>query len=162
MTSGSDDIAAPRRRFAAMSKRQAVVPVPFPPGHILVPRWRQSREASGWRLVGADLSLPGGIPYGSLWYRNATNRQIRIGVRWDAEREVPQCTYLHPTKGLPATDRDAFDVAAVELDAQARITALQAINAFLFAQIATRDTEDAILDAAGLGLVRIDDDPAPA
>lgn len=103
--------------------------------------------------------MPGGRPYGSLWYvRLNDGFQVRIGVRWDTTREVSQCTYLHPTKGEPATDRDHIDAEAIELDAQARITALQAINASLFTRIAPRNTEDAILDAAGLGLRRLDDE----
>jgi hypothetical protein len=60
------------------------------------------------------------------------------------------------------TDRDAVDADLLELDAQARLTALQSINAYIGAQILDRPGEDAVLKAAGLGLERIDDDPEPS
>jgi hypothetical protein len=153
---------APQMMFTTLAKHEALVPVPFGSRWFKVPRWNASHEAAGWDLRGADIQMPGGRPWRSLWYvRRADGREVRVGVRWDVEKEVVETRYLHPTKSEFGKDRDAVHADRLELDAQARMTALQSINAFIGAQVLNLDGETAVLDAAGLGLTRIDGDPEP-
>ncbi|WP_413602737.1 hypothetical protein [Curtobacterium sp. Curtsp57] len=150
---------AQRKMFTALAKHEALVPVPFGSGWFKVPRWNATHEATGWELRGADIQLPGGRPWGSLWYvRRADGREVRVGVRWDVENEVVETLYLHRTKPESGKDRDEVDADRLELDAQARMTALQSINAFIGAQVLNLEGETAVLDAAGLGLKRLLDD----
>jgi hypothetical protein len=154
---------ARRTKYTVLARHEALVPVQFGSGWLKVPRWNASHGAAGWELRGADIQMPGGRPWGSLWYvRTADGRRVRVGVRWDVERETVECRYLHPTESTLGTDRDAVNADRLELDAQARLTALQSINAYIGAQILSRTGEDAVLEAAGLGLERIDDDPEPS
>jgi hypothetical protein len=156
--------AGQRSLFTTVSRSQKLVHLPFAPGWIRVSRWNDTHEAKGFELIGADLSMPGGRPYGYLWYRRHSDlRDIRIGVRWDVDRELPECRYLDRKKGLPGKDREAADADRLELDALARITALMSLNAHIGTLVATPSMEDALLDAAGLGLPRVDrEEPAPA
>jgi len=164
MTDSTPDTNGPSQQmFTALAKHEALVPVPFGTGWFKVPRWNTSHEAVGWELRGADIQMPGGRPWGSLWYvRRVDGREVRIGVRWDVEREVVETLYLHLTKAELGTDRDAVDADRLEIDAQARMTALQSINAFIGAQVLNLDGETAVLDAAGLGLERVWDVEATA
>jgi hypothetical protein len=45
-------------------------------------------------------------------------------VRWDVEREVAACPYLHPTESALDTDGDKVEAGLLKLDAQARSTEL--------------------------------------
>ncbi len=67
---------------------------------------------------------------------------------------------LHPSKPELTSDCTAEEVAAVVLDARSRIGTLVAVNAQIGSFVATEESENAILDAAGLGLEWLsEDDP---
>jgi hypothetical protein len=149
--------AAGRKRYIAVPEGTLFVDVPVPPWQLPIPQWNSTHQAPGWELVGADLQMPGGRPQGYFVYQRARDsRRQRVGVRWDVERELPETMCLHETKGEPAKNRERIDADILELDALARATALMSINSFIGANVVTLDGENTILQAAGLGIPRVD------
>lgn len=130
-------------------------------GALTVQRWDPAYAAAGWTLYGADLTLDMGHPFGSMFYRNdADGRVLRIGVKWHPPVQQLEFPALHPSKPELTSDCTEAEVAAVVLDARSRIGALVAVNAQIGSFIATEESENAILDASGLGLERLsEDDP---
>ncbi|WJY00851.1 hypothetical protein [Curtobacterium sp. 458] len=130
-------------------------------GALVVQRWDSTHAAAGWTLYGADLTLDQGHPFGSMFYRNdADNRVLRVGVKWHPPVQQLEFPALHPSKPELTSDCTADEVAAVVLDARSRIGTLVAVNAQIGSFVATTESEDAILDASGLGLERLsEDDP---
>lgn len=130
-------------------------------GALTVPRWDPSYAANGWTLYGADLTLDLGHPFGSMFYRNdADGRVLRVGVKWHPPVQQLEFPALHPSKPELTSDCTAEEVAAVVLDARSRIGTLVAVNAQIGSFVATEESENAILDASGLGLERLsEDDP---
>ena len=130
-------------------------------GALTVRRWDPTFAVSGWRLYGADLTLDMGHPFGSLFYRNDIDgRVLRVGVKWHPPAHQLEFPALHPSKPELTSDCTDEEVAAVVLDARSRIGALVAVNAQIGSFVATEESENAILDASGLGLERlIEDDP---
>ncbi|WFR67722.1 hypothetical protein P9139_04520 [Curtobacterium flaccumfaciens] len=102
-----------------------------------------------------------GHPFGSMFYRNdADGRVLRIGVQWHPPVQQLEFPALHPSKPELTSDCTDAEVAAVVLDARSRIGTLVAVNAHLGSFVATEESENAILDASGLGLERLsEDDP---
>ncbi|PYY31481.1 hypothetical protein, partial [Curtobacterium sp. MCBD17_030] len=117
--------------------------------------------ATGWTLYGADLTLDMGHPFGSMFYRNDEDgRVLRVGVKWHPRVQQLEFPALHPSKPELTSDCTDEEVAAVVLDARSRIGTLVAINAQIGSFVATEESENAILDASGLGLERLsEDDP---
>jgi hypothetical protein len=141
----------------AVEKGTLFVDVPVPPWKLPIPQWNTTRQAPGWELTGANLQMPGGRPHGYfVYHRTADHRMQRVGIRWDVDHELPDTACLHESKGEPLGDRRSIDADALELDALARATALMSINAFIGANVVTLDGENTILEAAGLGIPRID------
>ena len=130
-------------------------------GALTVQRWDPAYAADGWTLYGADLSLDMGHPFGSLFYRNAADgRVLRVGVKWHPPVQRLEFPALHPFEPELTSDCTAEEVAAVVLDARSRIGTLVAVNAQIGSFVATEESENAILDASGLGLERLsEDDP---
>ncbi|MDN3477961.1 hypothetical protein [Curtobacterium sp. APC 4022] len=130
-------------------------------GALTVQRWDPAYAASGWTLYGADLTLDMGHPFGSMFYRNdADGRVLRVGVKWHPPVQQLEFPALHPSKPELTSDCTAEEVAAVVLDARSRIGTLVAVNAQIGSFVATSESENAILDASGLGLERLaEDDP---
>lgn len=130
-------------------------------GALTVQRWDPSYAADGWTLYGADLTLDQGHPFGSMFYRNNTDgRVLRVGVKWHPPVQQLEFPALHPSKPELTSDCSDEEVAAVALDARSRIGTLVAINAQIGSFVATEESENAILDASGLGLERLsEDDP---
>ncbi|WP_139195339.1 hypothetical protein [Curtobacterium sp. MCBA15_001] len=130
-------------------------------GALTVQRWDPSYAADGWTLYGADLTLDQGHPFGSMFYRNNTDgRVLRVGVKWHPPVQQLEFPALHPSKPELTSDCTAEEVAAVALDARSRIGTLVAVNAQIGSFVATEESENAILDASGLGLERLsEDDP---
>ncbi|QVG65544.1 hypothetical protein JG551_002977 [Curtobacterium flaccumfaciens pv. flaccumfaciens] len=130
-------------------------------GALVVQRWDPTYAAAGWTLYGADLTLDMGHPFGALFYRNDTDdRVLRVGVQWHPPVQRLEFPALHPSRPELSSDCSEEEVDAVVLDARSRIGALVAINAQIGSWVATTESEDAILDAAGLGLERLsEDDP---
>jgi len=133
-------------------------------GALTVQRWDLAYAAAGWTLYGADLTLDMGHPFGSMFYRNdADGRVLRIGVKWHPPVQQLEFPALHPSKPELTSDCTPEEVAAVVLDARSRIGTLVAVNAQIGSFVATQKSENAILDASGLGLKRLsEDDPRPA
>jgi hypothetical protein len=154
--------ATEKRMWTTISKDQALVSLPCPPHYMRVPRWNSTHEAAGWKLHYADMSMPGGRPYGMLFYIRTTDKmEVRVGVRWDVHTEQPETACLMSKRNAPLRDREGNDADALELDARARVTAMMSIFSLIGATIATTATEDVVLEAAGLGLPRIyEDEPA--
>ncbi len=187
MTGRADDV--PQRQHAAAGHRVARVPlthfrgelpsdlrelhVEVQEGQALIPgltmgigaltvqRWDPAYAADGWTLYGADLTLDQGHPFGSMFYRNDTDdRVLRIGVKWHPPVQQLEFPALHPSRPEHTSDCTDEEVAAVVLDARSRIGTLVAVNAQIGSFVATTESEDAILDASGLGLERLsEDDP---
>ncbi|WIA96996.1 hypothetical protein [Curtobacterium sp. MCBA15_004] len=130
-------------------------------GALTVQRWDPSYAAAGWTLYGADLTLDQGHPFGSMFYRNNTDgRVLRVGVKWHPPVQQLEFPALHPSKPELTSDCTAEEVTAVALDARSRIGTLVAVNAQIGSFVATEESENAILDASGLGLERLsEDDP---
>ncbi|MGN8048146.1 hypothetical protein ACTJKO_00555 [Curtobacterium sp. 22159] len=130
-------------------------------GALTVQRWDPVYAAAGWTLYGADLTLNQGHPFGSMFYRNdADGRVLRVGVKWHPPVQQLEFPALHPSKPELTSDCTAEEVAAVVLDARSRIGTLVAVNAQIGSFVATEESENAILDASGLGLERLsEDDP---
>ncbi|MDM7885668.1 hypothetical protein QUG92_11190 [Curtobacterium sp. RHCKG23] len=130
-------------------------------GALTVRRWDPANTATGWTLYGADLTLDVGHPFGSMFYRNdADGRVLRIGVKWHPPVQQLEFPALHPSKPELTSDCTDNEVAAIVLDARSRIGTLVAINAQIGSFVATEESENAILDASGLGLERLsEDDP---
>jgi hypothetical protein len=130
-------------------------------GALTVQRRDPACAATGWTLYGADLTLDMGHPFGSMFYRNnADGRVLRIGVKWHPPVQQLEYPALHPWKSELTSDCTDEEVAAVVLDARSRIGTLVAINAQIGSFVATEESENAILDASGLGLERLsEDDP---
>lgn len=130
-------------------------------GSLMVQRWDPAYAATGWTLHGADLTLDMGHPFGSMFYRNDKDgRMLRIGVKWHPPVQQLEFPALHPSKPELTSNCTEEEVAAVVLDARSRIGTLVAVNAQIGSFIATEESENAILDASGLGLERLsDDDP---
>ncbi|MFJ7288630.1 hypothetical protein ACIQUC_09965 [Curtobacterium sp. NPDC098951] len=130
-------------------------------GALPVQRWDPAYAASGWTLYGADLTLDQGHPFGSMFYRNdADDRVLRVGVKWHPPVQRLEFPALHPSRPELTSDCSEEEVAAVVLDARSRIGTLVAVNAQIGSFVATEESENAILDAAGLGLERLsEDDP---
>ncbi|WP_144709759.1 hypothetical protein [Curtobacterium pusillum] len=130
-------------------------------GALTVQRWDPAYAAAGWTLYGADLALDQGHPFGSMFYRNDTDdRVLRIGVKWHPPVQQLEFPALHPSKPELTSDCTEEEVAAVVLDARSRIGTLVAVNAQIGSFVATEESENAILDASGLGLERLsEDDP---
>ncbi|WP_146243212.1 hypothetical protein [Curtobacterium sp. MCBD17_021] len=148
--------------YAEVQDGQALIPgLKMGLGALTVERWDPAYAATGWTLYGADLTLDMGHPFGSLFYRNdADGRVLRIGVKWHPPVQQLEFPALHPSKPELASDCTAEEVAAVVLDARSRIGTLVAVNAQIGSFVATEESENAILDASGLGLERLsEDDP---
>ncbi|TPG05136.1 hypothetical protein [Curtobacterium flaccumfaciens] len=148
--------------YAEVQEGQALIPgIKMGIGALIVQRWDSTYAAVGWTLYGADLTLNQGHPFGSMFYRNdADGRVLRIGVKWHPPVQQLEFPALHPSKPELTADCAAEDVAAVVLDARSRIGTLVAINAQIGSFVATEESENAILDASGLGLERLsEDDP---
>lgn len=148
--------------YAEVQDGQALIPgLKMGLGALTVPRWDSTYAADGWTLHGADLTLDMGHPFGSMFYRNdADGRMLRIGVKWHPPVQRLEFPALHPSKPELTSDCTDEEVAAVMLDARSRIGTLVAVNAQIGSFVATSESEDAILDASGLGLERLsEDDP---
>jgi len=148
--------------YAEVQDGQALIPdLKMGLGALTVQRWDPTNAAVGWTLYGADLTLDQGHPFGSMFYRNdADDRVLRIGVKWHPPVQQLEFPALHPSKPELTSDCTAEEVAAVVLDARSRIGTLVAVNAQIGSFVATEESENAILDASGLGLERLsEDDP---
>ncbi|MGL3199387.1 MULTISPECIES: hypothetical protein [Curtobacterium] len=148
--------------YAELQDGQALIPgLKMGLGALTVQRWDPAYAAEGWTLYGADLTLDQGHPFGSIFYRNVIDdRVLRIGVKWHPPVQQLEFPALHPSKPELTSDCTAEEVAAVVLDARSRIGTLVAINAQIGSFVATEESENAILDASGLGLERLsEDDP---
>ncbi|MFS0729441.1 hypothetical protein ABC270_05090 [Curtobacterium sp. 1P10AnD] len=148
--------------YAELQDGQALIPgLKMGLGALTVQRWDPAYAAEGWTLYGAELTLDMGHPFGSMFYRNDTDgRVLRIGVKWHPPVQQLEFPALHPSKPELTSDCTADEVAAVVLDARSRIGTLVAVNAQIGSFVATTESEDAILDASGLGLKRLsEDDP---
>jgi len=148
--------------YAELQDGQALIPgLKMGLGALTVQRWNPSYAADGWTLYGADLTLDQGHPFGSMFYRDDTyGRILRVGVKWHPPVQQLEFPALHPSKPELTSDCSDEEVAAVVLDARSRIGTLVAVNAQIGSFVATEESEDAILDASGLGLERLsEDDP---
>ncbi|MFJ4220017.1 hypothetical protein [Curtobacterium luteum] len=148
--------------YAEVTNGQALIPgLTVGVGALIVQRWDPAYAAGGWTLYGADLTLDLGHPFGSMFYRNDSDgRVLRVGVKWHPPVQQLEFPALHPSKPELASDCTEVEVAAVVLDARSRIGTLVAVNAQIGSFVATSESEDAILDASGLGLERLsEDDP---
>ncbi|MDK8172404.1 hypothetical protein QP735_07645 [Curtobacterium citreum] len=151
-----------RELYADVQEDQALIPgLKMGLGALTVQRWDPTYAAAGWTLYGADLTLDLGHPFGSIFYRNDTDgRVLRVGVKWHPPVQQLEFPALHPSKPELASDCSDQEVAAVVLDARSRIGTLVAVNAQIGSFVATEESENAILDASGLGLERLsEDDP---
>jgi len=148
--------------YADVQEGQALIPgIKMGIGALTVQRWNPTYAADGWILYCADLTLDMGHPFGSMFYRNdADGRVLRIGVKWHPPVQQLEFPALHPSKPELTSDCGDEEVAAVVLDARSRIGTLVAVNAQIGSFVATTESENAILDASGLGLERLsEDDP---
>lgn len=148
--------------YAEVRDGQALIPgLKMGVGALVVQQWDPTCAAKGWTLYGADLTLDMGHPFGSLFYRNDQDgRVLRVGVQWHPPVQRLEFPALHPSKPELSRECTNAEVDAVVLDARSRIGALVAINAQIGSWVATTESEDVILDAAGLGLERLsEDDP---
>ncbi|QKS13209.1 hypothetical protein [Curtobacterium sp. csp3] len=148
--------------YAEVREGQALIPgLKMGVGALTVERWNPACAAAGWTLYGADLTLDMGHPFGSMFYRNDEDgRVLRVGVKWHPPVQRLEFPALHPSKPELTSDCTAEEVAAVVLDARSRIGTLVAVNAQIGSFVATEESENAILDASGLGLERLaEDDP---
>lgn len=148
--------------YADVQDGEALIPgLKMGLGALTVQRWDPAYAAPGWTLHGADLTLDMGHPFGSMFYRNdADGRMLRVGVKWHPPVQQLEFPALHPSNPELTSDCSDQEVAAVVLDARSRIGTLVAVNAQIGSFVATEASENAILDAAGLGLERLsEDDP---
>lgn len=148
--------------YADVQDGQALIPgLRMGIGALTVQRWDSSYAAAGWTLYGADLTLDMGHPFGSIFYRNdADGRVLRVGVKWHPPAQQLEFPALHPSKPELTSDCSDEEVDVVVLDARSRIGVLVAANAQIGSFVATEESEDAILEASGLGLERLaEDDP---
>ena len=148
--------------YAELQEGQTLIPgIKMGLGALMVQRWDPAHAVEGWTLYGADLTLDMGHPFGSMFYRNdADGRVLRIGVKWHPPVQQLEFPALHPSKPERTSDCTDDEVAAVVLDARSRIGTLVAINAQIGSFVATEESENAILEASGLGLERLsEDDP---
>jgi hypothetical protein len=148
--------------YAELQNGQALIPgLKMGLGALTVQQWDPAYAADGWTLYGADLTLDQGHPFGSMFYRNdADGRVLRVGVKWHPPVQQLEFPALHPSKPELTSDCTAEEVTAVVLDARSRIGTLVAVNAQIGSFVASEDSENAILDASGLGLERLsEDDP---
>ncbi|TSD11638.1 hypothetical protein [Curtobacterium sp. KBS0715] len=148
--------------YAELQDGQALIPgLRMGLGALTVQPWDPAYAAVGWTLYGADLSLDMGHPFGSMFYRNDEDgRVLRVGVKWHPPVQQLEFPALHPSKPELTSDCTDEEVAAVVLDARSRIGTLVAVNAQIGSFVATEESENAILDASGLGLERLsEDDP---
>ncbi|WP_146243416.1 hypothetical protein [Curtobacterium sp. MCLR17_034] len=143
--------------YADVRDNEALIPgLKMGLGALTVQRWDPTYAAAGWRLDGADLTLDMGHPFGSMFYRNdADGRVLRIGVKWHPPVQRLEFPALHPSKPELTSDCTAEEVDVVVLDARSRIGTLVAVNAQIGSFVATEESENAILDASGLGLERL-------
>ncbi len=148
--------------YAELQEGQALIPgLRMGLGALTVQRWDPAYAAADWTLYGADLTLDMGHPFGSMFYRNvADGRVLRVGVKWHPPMQQLEFPALHPSKPELTSDCTDDEVAAVVLDARSRIGALVAVNAQIGSFVATEESENAILDASGLGLERLSEDDA--
>jgi len=147
--------------YAEVHDGQALIPgLQMGVGALVVQRWDHTYAASGWTLYGADLTLDMGHPFGALFYRNDDDgRVLRVGVQWHPPVQQLEFPALHPSKPELSSDCSEHEVDAVVFDARSRIGVLVATNALIGSWVATTESEDAILDASGLGLQRIAEAP---
>jgi hypothetical protein len=148
--------------YAELQDGQLLIPgLKMGLGALTVQRWDPAYAANGWTLYGAELTLDMGHPFGSMFYRNdGDGRVLRVGVKWHPPVQQLEFPALHPTKPELTSDCTAEEVAAVVLDARSRIGTLVAVNAQIGSFVATEESENAILDASGLGLERLsENDP---
>jgi hypothetical protein len=148
--------------YADLQVDQALIPaLRMGVGALPVQRWDPAYAAPGWTLYGADLTLDQGHPFGSMFYRNDDDgRVLRVGVKWHPPVQQLEFPALHPSKAELTSDCTDEEIASVVLDARSRIGILVAVNAQIGSFVATTESEDAILDASGLGLERLsEDDP---
>ncbi|MBF4592380.1 hypothetical protein ITJ58_01280 [Curtobacterium flaccumfaciens] len=147
--------------YAEVHDGQALIPgLKMGVGALVVQRWDPTYAAFGWTLYGADLTLDMGQPFGALFYRNDDDdRVLRVGVQWHPPVQQLEFPALHPSKPELSSDCPEHEVDAVVLDARSRIGVLVATNALIGSWVATTESEDAILDASGLGLQRIAEAP---
>lgn len=146
--------------YADLQDDQALIPgLKMGLGALTVQRWDPAYAASGWTLHGADLTLDLGHPFGAMFYRNnADGRMLRIGVKWHPPVQQLEFPALHPSRPELTSNCTEEEVAAVVLDARSRIGTLVAVNAQIGSFVATTESEDAILEASGLGLERLAED----
>jgi len=146
--------------YADVQEGQALIPgLTMGVGTLIVQHWDPSYAAAGWTLYGADLTLNMGHPFGSMFYRNDIDgRVLRVGVKWHPPVQQLEFPALHPSKPELSSDCTDEEVATVTLDARSRIGTLVAVNAEIGSFVATEESENAILEASGLGLERLSDD----
>ncbi len=146
--------------YADVQEGQALIPgLTMGVGALIVQHWDPSYAVAGWTLYGADLTLNMGHPFGSMFYRNDIDgRVLRVGVKWHPPVQQLEFPALHPSKPELSSDCTDEEVAAVTLDARSRIGTLVAVNAEIGSFVATEESENAILEASGLGLERLSED----
>lgn len=156
----SEAPAGLRELYADVQDGQALISgLKMGVGALIVQRWDSSYAAAGWTLYGADLTLDMRHPFGSMFYRNDEDgRVLRVGVKWHPPVQQLEFPALHPSKPELTSDCTDEEVAAVVLDARSRIGTIVAVNAQIGSFVATERSEDAILEASGLGLERLSDD----
>lgn len=151
-----------RELFVEVQPDEAFIPgLKVGVGALTVQRWDPAHTATGWTLYGADLTLDMGHPFGSMFYRNDEDgRVLRVGVKWHPPVQQLEFPALHPSKPELTSNCTDEEVATIVLEARSRIGTLVAINAQIGSFVATTESENAILDASGLGLERLsEDDP---
>ncbi|MEY9950578.1 hypothetical protein [Leifsonia sp. EB34] len=127
-------------------------------GVLSVQKWDSTKAARGWTLTGADLTLDCGRPFGALYFRhNQDERIVRVGVRWNHDVEQLEALSLHPREPRLADNVNGSEAAALERDVRSRVGTLLTSNASIGSFVASsRESENALLAASGLGLKRLD------
>jgi hypothetical protein len=152
----------PRKVYKAIRRDQLLLPIPVPPGALVVPKWDPAGEVPGWVLTAAEIDVhQQSLLWGqALYTRESDGLKVRVGVRWNPQQFGLEAQCLDsPTladgPALPLQDTDGIDTDALEVSTLKRAQRLVELNSFIGSVVADPAAQDVILRSAGLGLKRI-------
>jgi hypothetical protein len=148
------------RKYIAHAKDPILIPditVGF--GAFLAPRWNVTHRAKDWTLYGGDLTTDIGHPAGVVFYRHdADGRTVRVAVGWNSGTERLDFVALHPGEPREAVNIDAEERDALLLDARSRLGHLQGFSSQIGARVMTHSSNEALVEASGLGILGVEMD----
>lgn len=151
---GTTDTGQRRKVYKAIRNDQLLLPIPVPPGAVVVPKWDKANEVPGWVLTAAELEMHHqSLLWGQAMYvRESDGRQVRVGVRWNPQQFGLEADCLELEEPVPLKDTDGIDTDALEVSTLKRAQKMVELNSFIGTAVANPAAQKVMLEASGLGL----------